>query len=102
MKPIISTTFRGTRHEGHARIGSAPREDQNRAFRAEELKKKQKGEEIAAPKEHAPAKIINLMDALRRSVEGDAEKRPPAPSHTTRRTGAKRARHLAARRRKAS
>jgi DNA end-binding protein Ku len=66
------------------------------------LKKKQKGEKIAIPKEHAPAKVINLMDALRRSVEGDAEKRPPAPSHTTRRTGAKRAKHSAARRRKAS
>src|SRR5262249_58134564 len=33
------------------------------------LKKKQAGEKIEAPKERAPAKVINLMDALRRSVE---------------------------------
>jgi Ku protein len=32
------------------------------------LKKKQAGEKIEAPKERAPAKVINLMDALRRSV----------------------------------
>ena len=33
------------------------------------LKKKQAGEKIEAPRERAPAKVINLMDALRRSVE---------------------------------
>jgi DNA end-binding protein Ku len=33
------------------------------------LKKKQAGEKIEAPKERTPAKVINLMDALRRSVE---------------------------------
>lgn len=33
------------------------------------LKKKQAGEKIEAPKEWAPAKVINLMDALRRSVD---------------------------------
>jgi DNA end-binding protein Ku len=46
------------------------------------LKKKQAGEKIEAPKERAPAKVINLMDALRRSVEterGGAAKRQ-APS----------------------
>src|SRR6201984_2205923 len=32
------------------------------------LKKKQAGEKIEAPKEREPAKVINLMDALRRSV----------------------------------
>jgi DNA end-binding protein Ku len=35
------------------------------------LKKKQAGEKIEAPKERAPAKVINLMDALRRSVEAE-------------------------------
>src|SRR6516165_3114201 len=35
------------------------------------LKKKQAGEQIEAPKERAPAKVINLMDALRRSVEAE-------------------------------
>jgi DNA end-binding protein Ku len=35
------------------------------------LKKKQAGEKIEAPKERTPAKVINLMDALRRSVEAE-------------------------------
>jgi DNA end-binding protein Ku len=45
------------------------------------LKKKQAGEKIEAPKERAPAKVINLMDALRRSVEeerGGPKKRQAA------------------------
>jgi DNA end-binding protein Ku len=47
------------------------------------LKKKQAGEQIETPKDRAPAKVINLMDALRRSVEaerGGAAKRQAAPS----------------------
>ena len=56
------------------------------------LDKKRKGEKIEVPKEHAPSKVINLMDALRRSVEGEG-KRPAAPSHKTRRTTPKRASH---------
>jgi DNA end-binding protein Ku len=64
------------------------------------LDKKRKGEKITAPKEHAPAKVINLMDALRRSVEGEG-KRPAAKSHSTRRTTSKRA-SLSTRRKKAS
>jgi DNA end-binding protein Ku len=44
------------------------------------LKKKQAGEKIEAPKERAPAKVINLMDALRRSVEGERGGKRQAPS----------------------
>ena len=47
------------------------------------LKKKQEGVRIEAAREHEPAKVINLMDALRRSVEAErsaGEKREPAPS----------------------
>src|SRR5262249_33045800 len=44
--------------------------------------KKQAGEKIEAPRERAPAKVINLMDALRRSVEaergGSAKRQTPA------------------------
>ena len=45
------------------------------------LKKKQAGEKIGAPRERAPAKVINLMDALRRSVEteGGGQRRKAAP-----------------------
>jgi DNA end-binding protein Ku len=42
-------------------------EDQYEDALKELLKKKQAGEKIEAPKERAPAKVINLMDALRRS-----------------------------------
>src|SRR6516165_7299605 len=35
------------------------------------LRKKQSGQKIEAPKERAPAKVINLMDALRRSVDAE-------------------------------
>src|SRR5262244_3117538 len=44
------------------------------------LKKKQAGEKIEAPKERAPAKVINLMDALRRSVETERGGKRQAPS----------------------
>ena len=49
-------------------------EDQYEDALKELLKKKQAGEKIEAPKERAPAKVINLMDALagawKRSVAG--------------------------------
>jgi DNA end-binding protein Ku len=57
-------------------------EDQYEQAVRELLKKKQAGEKIEAP-EHAPAKVINLMDALRRSVEAErssAATKAPAPS----------------------
>jgi DNA end-binding protein Ku len=38
------------------------------------LKKKQHGEKIVASKEKAPSKVINLMDALRRSAKGDTSR----------------------------
>jgi DNA end-binding protein Ku len=46
------------------------------------LRKKQKGEKLERPKERAPSNVINLMDALRRSVDteksgGAREKRKP-------------------------
>ena len=58
-------------------------EDQYEDALKELLKKKQAGEKIEAPKERAPAKVINLMDALRRSVEtergGSAKRQAPSP-----------------------
>ena len=67
-------------------------EDQYEDALKELLDRKRKGEKIEAPKEHAPSKVINLMDALRRSVEGEG-KRPVAESHKIRRTTSKRASH---------
>src|SRR2546423_7740800 len=50
------------------------------------LKKKQAGEKIEAPKEREPAKVISLMDALRRSVgaepaTGGRRKHRPSNPH---------------------
>jgi DNA end-binding protein Ku len=67
------------------------------------LKKKQAGEKIEAPKEREPAKVISLMDALRRSVSADRAaggRRKPARSSAQRRTG-KRASRSSARHKKA-
>src|SRR5712692_7681841 len=57
------------------------------------IRKKQAGKPIERPEQREPAKVINLMDALRRSVE--SEKKPPAGRQprraaSARRTGAKR------------
>src|ERR1700704_4344152 len=46
------------------------------------LKKKQSGQKIEAPRDREPSKVVNLMDALRRSVETErvgGERRKPAP-----------------------
>jgi DNA end-binding protein Ku len=59
-------------------------EDQYEDALKELIKKKQSGEKIEVPKERAPAKVINLMDALRRSVETD--RRAPTPAASRRRT----------------
>jgi len=43
------------------------------------IAKKSKGEKIEIPKEQPTGKVINLMDALRRSVQAEAQSgRPPA------------------------
>ena len=57
-------------------------EDQYEDALKELLKKKQSGEKIEAPREREPSKVVNLMDALRRSVEterGGGERRKPPP-----------------------
>ena len=67
-------------------------EDQYEDALKELLKKKQGGEKIEVPRERTPAKVINLMDALRRSVEGETGRRPAAKS-TRRRPAASRRGH---------
>jgi DNA end-binding protein Ku len=56
-------------------------EDHYEAALKELIKKKQHGEKIKKPKERAPAEVISLMDALRRSVAAD---RGGANSHPRR------------------
>jgi DNA end-binding protein Ku len=57
-------------------------EDQYEDALKDLLKKKQSGEKIEAPRDREPSKVVNLMDALRRSVEteraGGGERRKPA------------------------
>src|SRR5947199_10846338 len=46
------------------------------------LKKKRTGEKTEAPKEREPAKVINLMDAFRRSVSTEPSGRAPRRAAT--------------------
>jgi DNA end-binding protein Ku len=46
-------------------------EDQYEDALKELLRKKQAGEKIEAPREPTPAKVVNLMDALRASVQAE-------------------------------
>jgi DNA end-binding protein Ku len=55
-------------------------EDEYEDSLQELLRKKQKGEKIEHAKEPAPSNVINLMDALRKSVHGErggGERRKP-------------------------
>jgi len=58
-------------------------EDHYEAALKELIEKKSKGIKIEAPRERAPAKVINLMDALRRSVK---EERQPGRKQQTKRS----------------
>jgi DNA end-binding protein Ku len=76
-------------------------EDQYENALRELLKKKHKGERIEPAEEKKPAKVINLMDALRRSVEAERpSERAPARRRAPAQSTARRPRQ-AARRRKA-
>jgi len=54
------------------------------------LKKKQAGEKIETPRETPPPRVVNLMEALRASVDAE-EKKAPAPSTRTRRPAKRKA-----------
>ena len=60
-------------------------EDQYEDALKELLKKKQSGQKIERPREREPSKVVNLMDALRRSVEteraGGERRKPAARDH---------------------
>jgi DNA end-binding protein Ku len=58
-------------------------EDHYEAALKELIEKKSKGIKIEAPSERAPAKVINLMDALRRSVK---EERQPSRKQQAKRS----------------
>jgi non-homologous end joining protein Ku len=69
------------------------------------LRRKQKGERIERPKDVKPSNVVNLMEALRRSVtdanRGGGSRRSAARA-TSRRRPARKARRSTARHRKAS
>ena len=55
------------------------------------IKRKQRGEKIAKPKERPPAKVIDLMEALRASLEKKPAKRaqPAQPAKPVRKAAGK-------------
>src|SRR5215813_5680141 len=59
-------------------------EDRYENALTELLKKKQAGEKIEPAREIAPPRVVNLMDALRASIDAE-EKKAPAPSTRARR-----------------
>jgi DNA end-binding protein Ku len=80
-------------------------EDQYEDALKELLKKKQSGQKIEAPREREPSKVINLMDALRRSVETEGaaggERRKPASGRRSNHRAPKKAGRSSARAKKA-
>jgi len=79
-------------------------EDQYEDAVKELLKKKQAGEKIEAPKQREPSNVVNLMEALRRSIEaeGGAKRKQPARSVQHRKGAKKTASKPHARQRRAS
>jgi DNA end-binding protein Ku len=59
-------------------------EDQYEDALKELIRKKQSGQPIERPERREPSKVINLMDALRRSVDASRESAKRAPSITAR------------------
>src|SRR5215204_6222217 len=55
-------------------------EDQYEGALKELLAKKQAGEAIAKPQQREPARVVNLMDALRKSIDAERGAKPHAPS----------------------
>jgi DNA end-binding protein Ku len=56
------------------------------------LRAKEAGRTIEAPKEEeAPRRVVNLMDALRASIEADKKKKPAAPSAKARKPAKRKA-----------
>jgi DNA end-binding protein Ku len=51
------------------------------------LKKKQHGEKIEAPQEREPANVVNLMEALRRSIEAEGAAKGKQPGRSVRHRG---------------
>jgi DNA end-binding protein Ku len=68
-------------------------EDQYESALKELLKQKQAGKPIEAPQHPKQSNVVNLMDALRQSLQaegGAPKKKPASPSSTQRRAPAKR------------
>jgi DNA end-binding protein Ku len=83
---------------GHFKPGKF--EDKYESALRELIKRKQHGEKIEAPKEREPAKVIDLMEALRRSAKGEKTARR-ATRRTTHARSAKKSARSTARHRKA-
>jgi DNA end-binding protein Ku len=76
-------------------------EDRYEAALRDLIKRKQQGKPIEPPKEREPAKVIDLMDALRRSAGESAPSRRPAARRAASHRGAKKGSRTSVRHRKA-
>ena len=74
-------------------------EDKYESALKELIKRKQHGEKIERPKEREPAKVVDLMEALRRSAKGASA--PRARRRTANHRGGKKSARSTARHRKA-
>ena len=75
-------------------------EDQYETALKELIRQKQSGRPIELPERREPARVVNLMEALRRSVQ--AEKRPPAKHAAVRHSESKKGKRAGTRHRSAS
>ena len=74
-------------------------EDQYETALKELLKKKQAGQPVELPERREPARVVNLMEALRKSVEASrTTAKPPAPSATARQAKGERPKNARSRR----
>lgn len=64
-------------------------DDRYEAALAELVKAKIEGRKLTPKKLHAPAKVVDLMEALRQSAKGTGEASSTAPTSTKRKTAAK-------------
>ena len=77
-----------TRRAGH--FDPSQFEDRYENALIDLLRKKQAGEKIEPAREAPPPRVVNLMDALRASIDAE-EKKAPAPSTRARRPAKKKA-----------
>jgi non-homologous end joining protein Ku len=92
-RPLVSraiTWSLGSFSSGMSSKATSHFEDRYENALIDLLKKKQAGEKIAPTRGAPPPQVVNLMDALRASIDAE-KKKAPAPSTQARRPAKKKA-----------